>query len=216
MAHSAAVFDLDGTLLDTLGDLAAAVNFAMRAHGMPERSIAQTKASVGNGIRLLIERSVPEGTPEDQVDAAFDDFRAYYAAHSRDLTRPYPGVPEAVDELKRAGVAVGVVSNKVDDVVQDLLEAYFPGVFPAATGEREGIRRKPAPDSTFDVLAKLGVDAGHAVYVGDSEVDIATARNAGVRCLSVSWGFRDVDALLAAGATTIVATPAELVRAVLA
>ena len=219
---SAAVFDLDGTILDTIEDLACAVNHALREHGLPEQPLAHTRASVGNGIRLLIEKSVPAGTPADLADAVFDDFRSYYAAHSRERTRPYPGVAEAVAELTAAGVACGVVSNKVDDVVRDLAAAYYPGAFRAVVGERPGIPRKPAPDSTFAVLEELGVPAAsntagtpHAVYIGDSEVDIATAAAAGLPCISVTWGFRGRDALLAAGATTLVDSPDELAACVL-
>lgn len=215
--RGAAVFDLDGTILDTLGDLAAAVNHALRAHGLPEQGIDHTRASVGNGIRLLVERSVPEGCDPELIEAVLADFRSYYAAHARDLTRPYPGVAEAVDALGRAGVACGVVSNKVDGVVKELVGAYFPGAFKTSVGERPGVPRKPAPDSTLAVLKELGVAAssGRAVYIGDSEVDVATAQAAGLPCVCVTWGFRGRDQLIAAGATTLVDSPEELVGAVL-
>jgi phosphoglycolate phosphatase len=215
--RGAAVFDLDGTILDTLGDLAAAMNHALRANGLPEQSIEHTRESIGSGIRLLVERSVPAGCDPELADAVLGDFRSYYASHARVLTRPYPGVAEAVAALKREGVACGVVSNKIDEVVKELVEAYFPGAFAASVGERPGVPRKPAPDSTLAVLEELGVPASpeRAVYIGDSEVDVATAQAAGLPCICVTWGFRSRDELLAAGATTLVDSPEELVPAVL-
>lgn len=206
--YKSILFDLDGTLLDTLQDLHNSVNFALRKNGLPERSFEHTRLSVGNGILRLIQLSVPEGTSEEQLQTTFADFKAHYAEHDLDNTAPYPGIPEALAELKKAGYRMGVVSNKVDFAVQNLNKVFF-GLH-VAVGERDGIPRKPQPDMIRLALRELGADPETTVYVGDSEVDIQTAKNAGLDCLSVTWGFRDVPTLQAAGATTLIDTPEAL------
>ena len=209
--YSIYVFDLDGTLLDTLGDLAASVNYALRTHGMPEHSIEDVRRFVGNGVRKLMERAVPEGADNPQFEAAFATFRAYYMEHAQDTTRPYEGIPETLATLKAQGCRLAVVSNKMRKATEELCRHFFPDTIEVAIGEDEaaGIRKKPAPDTVFEALRVLG-DKGDAVYVGDSDVDIHTAHNAGIPCISVLWGFRDKDFLLQHGANTFISAPSEL------
>ena len=206
------IFDLDGTLLDTLGDLAASVNHALRTHGLPEHSIDDVRRFVGNGVRKLMERAVPDGAANPLFDETFATFRQYYMAHSLDTTRPYEGIPETLKALKARGCHLAVVSNKMMAATQELCYHFFPDTIEVAIGEDEaaGIRRKPAPDTVFAALKALGVGKEDAVYVGDSDVDIQTARNAGIPCISVLWGFRDRDFLLQNGAETFISTPSEL------
>ncbi len=206
------IFDLDGTLLDTLGDLAASVNHALRTHGLPEHSIDDVRRFVGNGVRKLMERAVPDGAANPLFDETFATFRQYYMAHSLDTTRPYEGIPETLEALKARGCHLAVVSNKMMAATQELCYHFFPSTIEVAIGEDEaaGIRRKPAPDTVFAALKALGVGKENAVYVGDSDVDIQTARNAGIPCISVLWGFRDRDFLLQNGAETFISTPSEL------
>jgi len=205
------IFDLDGTLLDTLQDLAASVNYALRQHGMPEHSIDDVRRFVGNGVRLLMERAVPLGAQNPQFESAFATFRQHYMQHSLDTTRPYEGIPEVLRELKRRGYQLAVVSNKMMAATQELVAHFFPEI-PVAIGEHEsaGIRKKPAPDTVFEALRQLGVEKETAVYVGDSDVDLQTARNSGIPCISVLWGFRDRAFLLEHGATTLIEHPQEL------
>ena len=211
-SFSTYIFDLDGTLLDTLGDLAASVNYALRTHGMPEHSVDDVRRFVGNGVRKLMERAVPDGADNPRFDAAFATFRQHYMAHSLDTTRPYEGIPEALEALKARGCHLAVVSNKMMAATQELCRHFFPDTIEVAIGEDEaaGIRRKPAPDTVFAALKALGVGKENAAYVGDSDVDIQTARNAGLPCISVLWGFRDRDFLICHGAQTFITHPAEL------
>lgn len=212
MAYQTVVFDLDGTLLDTSADLVLAVNHALASRGLPERTAADVMAATGNGIAVLIAKSVPAGTPEDVHAQVFEEFKRYYAAHAMDHTLPYPGIPELVERLRAAGAHVAVVSNKADFAVQEIIDARMPGAFDAVLGEcmEAGIAKKPAPDMVEAVLARLGLSREGLAYVGDSEVDIATAANCHCPCISVSWGFRSRDELIAAGAARIVDTPYEL------
>lgn len=210
MRYELAVFDLDGTILDTLADLSASLNHALTACGCPARTLDEARRFVGNGIHKLVERGVPAGTDEAGVEAVFAAFKAHYALHSRDATRPYDGIPELLRRLRTDGVKLAVVSNKVDGAVGELCRYYYPGLFDAAVGEREGVRRKPAPDAVFQVLKELAVPADRAVYIGDSDVDVQTAKNAGLPVISVTWGFRDEDFLRDHGATTFAHTPEEL------
>lgn len=206
------IFDLDGTLLDTLGDLASAVNYALRTHGMPEHSIDAVRRFVGNGVRVLIQRAVPDGEFNLQFEDVLATFRQYYLEHSLGTTRPYDGIPEMLSELRRRGCRTAVVSNKFDAATKELCRHFFADSIEVAIGEHEaeGIRRKPAPDTVLEALRQLGVTKENAVYVGDSDVDILTARNAGLPCISVLWGFRDRDFLQAHGATTFVTSPLQL------
>lgn len=206
------IFDLDGTLLDTIGDLAASVNYALRTNGMPEHSTDDVRRFVGNGVRLLMERAVPDGAANPLFDDAFADFRQHYMVHSLDTTRPYDGIPETLSELKSRGCRLAVVSNKFMSATQELIRHFFPDTIEVAIGEHEaeGIRKKPAPDTVFAALKQLGVGKEDAVYVGDSDVDILTARNSGLPCISVLWGFRDRDFLIQHGAKTLISAPHEL------
>lgn len=212
------IFDLDGTMLDTLQDLADSVNYALRQHGMPEHSIDDIRRFVGNGVRLLMERAVPDGAENPQFEVTFATFRQHYMKHSLDTTRPYEGISELIHELKARGCKMAVVSNKMMAATQDLVRHFFPDI-EVAIGENEaaGIRKKPAPDTVFEALRQLGYPpTSHpspltsVVYVGDSDVDLATARNSGIPCISVLWGFRDRDFLLSHGATTFVGHPLEI------
>ena len=208
------IFDLDGTLLETLGDLAASVNYALRQHGMPEHSVDDVRRFVGNGVRLLMERAVPDGADNPLFEDAFATFRQYYMAHSLDTTRPYDGVSETLVALRQNGCRIAVVSNKMMAATQELCQHFFPDTVEVAIGEHEaeGICKKPAPDTVFAALKQLGVGKEQAVYVGDSDVDIQTAANAGLPCISVLWGFRDRDFLLQHGAKTFISAPSDLLN----
>ena len=212
MNYQTFIFDLDGTLLDTLGDLAASVNYALRTHGMPEHSIDDVRRFVGNGVRKLMQRAVPDGESNPDFEATFATFRQHYLAHSLDTTRPYDGVPGTLEALKARGCRLAVVSNKMMAATQELCCHFFPDTIEVAIGEHEaeGIRRKPAPDTVFAALRQLRVGKEGAVYVGDSDVDIQTAANAGLPCISVLWGFRDRDFLIQHGAKTFISAPSEL------
>lgn len=210
MHYQAAVFDLDGTLLDTLTDLYTATNAALAAFGYPPRTREEVRAFVGNGVGLLIHRALPAATPPEREAEVLAFFREYYAAHCREATAPYPGIPALLRALRDAGVRVAVVSNKFDAAVKDLCRAYFGDAVEVAVGESPTVRRKPAPDAVLSALRTLGVPLSGAVYIGDSDVDIATAAAAGLPCISVLWGFRDRDFLAAHGAATYAATAEEL------
>ena len=210
MKYELAIFDMDGTILDTLEDLKNALNYSLEHHGYPTRSLDEVRRFVGNGIRRLITLGAPEGTSEESVDKIFSDFNDYYKIHSADNTKTYPGILELIDNLQSDGIKTAVVSNKADYAVQDLCAEYFPGCFDAQVGEREGIRRKPAPDSVNEVLRKLAVSKEQAVYIGDSEVDVATAQNAGMDLIGVEWGFRGRELLAEKGAKIIVERPEEI------
>ena len=207
-----AIFDLDGTLLDTILDLTAATNAALKASGYPERSVSEVRSFVGDGILKLIERAVPAGTGEEEIARVLADFTAYYRVHSADRTVPYAGIVEMLVALRGKGVKTAVLSNKVHRATKALCEGYFAGLFDIVAGEREGegIPKKPAPEGVFEILRAMGIPAEGAVYIGDSDVDIKTARNAGLDEILVSWGFRDAGTLRQNGAKRIVHTAKEL------
>lgn len=207
------IFDLDGTLLNTLDDLHASTNYALRQSGMPERSIEEVRQFVGNGVRKLMERAVPEGTDEALFEKTFATFKQYYMEHNMDTTRPYEGVQDILKKLKQRGKRLAVVSNKFYSATQELVAHFFPEV-EVAIGEHEaeGIRKKPAPDTVKEALRQLGVSSEGAVYVGDSDVDLMTARNSQLPCISVLWGFRDKEFLLQHGATTFIKRPEEILN----
>ena len=208
--YSTVIFDLDGTLLDTLQDLADSTNYALALHKLPARSLEEVRRFVGNGVGLLIHRAVPQGTPEEVEARCLADFRAHYLLNMEHRTAPYPGVLDLLDGLNKAGVKLAVVSNKFDGAVKGLCQTYLGDRVKVAIGESQGVARKPAPHTVFRALKELGADAQSAVYVGDSEVDIQTARNSGLPCLSVSWGFRDEQFLKEQGAQQICSSPAAL------
>lgn len=206
------IFDLDGTLLSTIGDLAASTNHALRTYGMPEHTVDDVRRFVGNGVHKLMERAVPGGTANKDFEAALQTFREHYMQHSLDTTRPYPGIDEMLAGLKSRGKRIAVVSNKFCAATQELCRHFFPDTVEVAIGESEGIRKKPAPDTVTEALRQLGTDREGAVYIGDSDVDIETARNSGLPCISVLWGFRDKDFLTEHGAETFISSPAELLE----
>lgn len=204
------IFDMDGTVLDTLEDLADAVNYALRKMKMPERSIDEVREFVGNGVRRLMELAVPDGFDNPLFEETFAEFKTYYGVHCNDRTKAYDGILPLLRELKEEGYALAIVSNKLDSAVKELAEIYFEGIVPVAIGEMEGVAKKPAPDTVYKALEELGMPVETAVYVGDSDVDIMTAKNAGLPCISVLWGFRDEAFLRAHGATQFVKKPEEI------
>ena len=215
MRFKLAVFDMDGTILNTLEDLADSTNYALKANGLPERTIDEVRRFVGNGIRLLIERAVPTDTDKELTDKVFDTFKEYYKTHCAVKTRPYDGIKDVLLELRKTGCLTAVVSNKADFAVQDLCKDYFDNLFDFAIGEREGIKKKPAPDSVFEVLSKLNVEKADAVYIGDSDVDFATSVNAGMDVIMVGWGFRDAEFLREKGVKRIIKQPSEILDIIL-
>lgn len=206
MKYQLAIFDLDGTLLNTLEDLADSTNYVLSLHGYPVRTLEEVRRFVGNGIRRLIEQAVPEDVDAEIVDKLFAEFIPHYQEHCADKTRPYDGVIELLQNLKRQGIKLAVVSNKADHAVKELCDNYFPNLLEVSVGERAEIRRKPAPDTVNEVLQLLQIEREQVVYIGDSDVDVQTAKNADMDCIAVDWGFRDKDCLQEAGAKVIVST----------
>lgn len=210
LRYATYIFDLDGTLLNTLDDLAASCNYALRTNGMAERTLNEVRKFVGNGVRKLMERAVPGGLENERFDKTYADFRAHYLIHSLDTTKPYDGIPDLLASLKARGAKLAVVSNKFYVATQELCHHFFGDTISVAIGERESIRKKPAPDTVMEALKQLDADAETAVYIGDSDVDIMTARNCGLPCVSVLWGFRGKEFLMSHGATTTISHPAEI------
>ena len=215
MRYQIAVFDLDGTLLDTLEDLYLATNSALESHSMPRRSRDEVRMFVGNGVEMLIRRAVPSCTDEETTLAVLADFKTTYAAICEDHTRPYDGILDMLRALREKGIRVAVVSNKFDAATKQLCQKYFGDLGEVAIGERAGVRKKPAPDTVYEALKELGMTATGAVYIGDSDVDIQTARNCGMPCISVTWGLRDKDFLLQSGAEILVDTPERLLGVII-
>ena len=210
MHYTSVLFDLDGTLLDTLGDLTAAMNRTLTSHGLPERTRQQMRTALGNGARRLMELSVPSGTDSALFETLLAEYNADYAAHCRIETAPYPGVAALLRTLHTQGRKLAIVSNKPDEAVRALRADFFADAVQIAVGETAAIRRKPAPDMLLAAMEQLGADPDKTVFVGDSEVDIATARAADLPCISVLWGFRDRDVLERAGAQQFAADIAQL------
>ncbi len=204
---TAVIFDLDGTLLNTLEDLTDAVNYTLLHFGCPERTVDQVRTFVGTGARNLIRKALPGKDTDPSVEEALAVYQKYYAAHSQVKTGPYEGVLPAIAEISKK-YPVAIVSNKPDRATKDLCAKYFPGVF--ARGESTDCKRKPAPDMVFQAMQALGAEK--CIYVGDSETDVETAKNAGAKCLSVLWGFRDKECLINAGATHFCNNPADLLK----
>ena len=215
MPYQTAVFDLDGTLLDTLEDLYRATNTALEDHSLPRRSRDEVRMFVGNGVEMLIRRAVPAGTDEETTLTVLADVKTTYAAICEDHTRPYDGIPDMLRALRERGIRVAVVSNKFDAATKQLCQKYFGDLVEVAIGERTGVRKKPAPDTVYEALKELGMTAEGAVYIGDSDVDIQTARNCGMPCISVTWGLRDKDFLLQNGAEILVDTPERLLGVII-
>lgn len=210
MKYKLVIFDLDGTILNTLEDLYISVNFALLKNNLPQRSREEVRRFVGNGIRLLIERAVPEKTESELTEKVFFDFKEHYAVHSMDNTKPYEGIKDLLTYLKRQGVKTAVVSNKADFAVQKLVSLYFDGMFDFVLGEMEGTNKKPAPDMVYKAIEAVDVSAEYVVYIGDSEVDVETADNSSVDCIIVDWGFREREYLLSCGAKVLASCVSEL------
>lgn len=207
---TAVIFDLDGTLLNTLEDLKDSTNYALQKFGFPQRTLDEVRSFVGNGLRMLIVRAVPADTDDAVIDAVLKTMKLHYAENYHNKTRPYDGIEALLMRLKAEGYPMAIVSNKADLVVALLRKLYFDTLIPVAVGETEGVLRKPAPDMVIEGLRRLGLPGAKAVYVGDSEVDLQTARNVGIPCLSVTWGFRSIQQLKEAGAQNLAHTPDEL------
>ncbi len=209
------IFDLDGTLLDTLDDLCNSVNYSLRTNNFPERSLAEVRTFVGNGIRLLIERSVPEGTSKELIDKTFECFKTYYAVHCNDKTKTYPGVMDMLKELKKNGYKIAVLSNKAQYAVTKLCNIYFNNLLDDAVGARENVAKKPSPDALYICAENNNINLNNVIYVGDSDVDVATANNAGVRGIAVTWGFRSRELLIKCGAENLADNTDELLQILL-
>lgn len=191
MKYTTIVFDCDGTLLDTLTDLRNAVNYVLRAHDLPERSVSEVKVALGNGVAHLMRQSLPDSISEAEFNTYLDEFKAYYGEHLQDYTAPYPGMLDVLDTLRAKGYKLAIVSNKIQEGITPLNKEYFGDRLPVAIGERPGLQRKPAPDMVLQALKELGSTQDESIYIGDSEVDVATAKNSGLLCIGVTWGFRD-------------------------
>ena len=206
------IFDLDGTLLDTLDDLCNSVNYSLRTNNFPERSLAEVRTFVGNGIRLLIERSVPEGTSKELIDKTFECFKTYYAVQCNDKTKTYPGVMDMLKELKKNGYKIAVLSNKAQYAVTKLCDIYFNNLLDDAVGARENVAKKPSPDALYICAENNNINLNNVIYVGDSDVDVATANNAGVKGIAVTWGFRSRELLIKCGAENLADNTDELLQ----
>lgn len=204
------IFDLDGTILNTLDDLTDAVNFAMRSHGFPQHSADKIKTFVGNGIRKLIERSLPQDCSNEMLEECFTEFCEYYKEHLNDKTAPYDGIIELLQDLQNGSFKTAVVTNKAEFAAKVLCEKIFGDLITVTVGSNDSIRHKPYPDGTLKALEKLHAKAENAYFVGDSDVDVKTAKNAGIDFIGVLWGFRDKTVLEGAGATVFAENSQEL------
>ena len=211
------IFDLDGTLLDTLEDLHDSLNHVLGAHEMPLRTLDETRRFLGSGLLVLLKRATPEGTPDNLINEMYEEFRAYYNVHCLDKTGPYEGVLDMLKALHEKGYKTAIISNKVDSAVKELNTTFFSEYIDVAIGENEkaGIKRKPAPDMVDKAMELLGVTPDEVVYVGDSEVDLETAAASELPCISVTWGFRDREYLASLGAEVFADTPMEVVERII-
>ena len=210
--YSVAVFDMDGTILNTLEDLSDSINYALKQNGLAEHSIEEVKKFVGNGLKKLVERAVPDSTPYQIQEKVFNTFNDYYKDHCSVKTKPYPGIPEILKNLKNRGIKIAVNSNKPDYGVKFLCDKHFNNLFDIALGIKDGLKVKPAPDTLNEILKQLNCPKEKAVYIGDSDVDIQTAQNAGVDCISVSWGFKNKEFLINQGAKNIAENAEQLLN----
>ena len=204
------IFDMDGTILNTIDDIAGAINYVLDIHGYPRHTVDEVKSFVGNGLKRALELSLPDGVAGDVLNQLFTELVAYYNEHSNIMTRPYEGIVEVIHKLREQGKIVAVVSNKRVEAVRDLCDIYFAGCFDMALGDQDGIARKPAPDMTNMVIEHYGILKDKCVYIGDSDVDLMTARNTEIDCIAVTWGFRTREFLVEHGATMIIDRPEEL------
>ena len=215
MRYKAVLFDMDGTVLDTLDDLADSVNRSLREFGLPEVSRFQVGQSLGNGAKYLIRHCLPEGSDEALCEQVLSFYKPWYDAHCLIKTKPYDGILQLMETLRADGVSRAIISNKPDSAVQELAEAFFPGLMDVVIGESPAVKRKPSPDTVLAAASQMGLMASDCVYIGDTEVDLETARNAGMDCIPVSWGFRTEEQLCAAGAEEIIRSPEELKKKLL-
>lgn len=208
--YSLAIFDLDGTLLDTLGDLHASVNFALKSFGFPERTIDEVRAFIGNGVVKLMERSTPDGIDDETQKSCLDVFRKHYLEHMSDTTAPFEGVISLLGELRNKGIKIAVVSNKLHTAVEELCDSYFPNLIDKAVGVSIEAERKPSPVNVIKTAGYFGTELKDCIYIGDSEVDVQTAHNAKLKCIGVTWGFRTREELINAGCDLIADTCDEI------
>ena len=204
------IFDLDGTLTDTLEDLKNSVNYAMRAIGCPERTADEVRRFVGNGVYKLIERSIDKKASEADFQKALDAFKEHYMLHLNDNTAPYSGISELLEQLNAMNVKCAVVSNKDDDAVKSIVKGFFGNLISFSQGRKDSVPPKPSPQAVFEIMKKLGSEKEKTVYVGDSDVDVETAHNAGLKCIGVTWGFRDRELLIKSGADYMADCPREI------
>lgn len=212
MEYELYIFDLDGTILDTIDDLAISVNYALSVFGFPTLSTSEVADRTGNGVRRLVEESVPANTDKKTTLAVLDVFKQHYFYYCADHTKPYDGIVDMLKELKANGKKLAVVSNKMDSAVQELAKDYFDKIFDAVVGQRDDVRAKPYPDSVDKVIETLGIDESETLYIGDSEVDVQTAINANLDCVGVSWGFRGRQRLKECGAKIVVDKPKDILE----
>lgn len=212
MKYNTVIFDLDGTLLNTLEDLGDSVNFALKSFGYPTRTYEEVRSFVGNGVKDLVTKAVPNGTDEDTILKCLQVFKDHYKTNMQNKTAPYNGIMNLLEELNSRGIKLGIVSNKYDFGVKNLNKYYFKDLIPVAIGEREGIRKKPAPDTVLTAMKELGSQRETSLYVGDSGSDMITAQNAGIKSIGVTWGFRDADSLRESGADFLVDSPEQLLN----
>lgn len=212
MKYELFIFDMDGTILNTLEDLADSLNYALDQYGYPVRTMEEVRSFVGNGVRKLVERGAGSAVSQTELDKLCAAQKEYYSVHCADKTKPYDGICELLQTLRKEGCKTAVNSNKADYAVQALVVQYFDGLFDAAAGDKPDMRKKPAPDAVNKILSRLQVPRERAVYIGDSDVDIETARNARLDCISVDWGFRDREVLKSKGAGLIVSNPSEILQ----
>lgn len=212
MAKDTLIFDLDGTLLNTLGDLHTCFNHAIKTFGYPERTIEEIQKFVGNGIKIAIKRAISENITDEELNKITEYFKTYYKEHMFELTKPYEGILETLRVLYQQKYKLGIVSNKYDDAVKKLCKNYFGEYIKTAIGEGYGIEKKPAPDGVLKAIEELNSTVENTIYIGDSDVDILTAKNTGVPCISVLWGFRDKEFLEKSGAKYFAKTPNDIIK----
>jgi phosphoglycolate phosphatase len=208
------IFDLDGTLLDTAKDLEIALNHTLHTHNLPQKTTEETLKLLGNGIDMLVAGAIPNGKRNPSFNQIFATFKDYYSKHLNDYTKPYDGIIDLLTELKSQNTKMGIISNKFDEGVKELAQKFFPSIIEYAQGVTPDIKKKPSPDAVFSLINQLNAQNEVNIYIGDSEVDIETAKNANIPCISVSWGFRTRDFLESISAQTIVDTPKELLTAI--
>nr|WP_295778020.1 HAD family hydrolase [uncultured Intestinibacter sp.] len=212
MKYNTVIFDLDGTLLNTLEDLGDSVNFALKSFGYPTRTYEEIRSFVGNGVKDLVTKAVPDGTDEETTLKCLQTFKDHYKTNMQNKTAPYDGIIDLLEELNSKGVKLAIVSNKYDFGVKNLNKYYFKDLIPVAIGEREGIRKKPAPDTVLEAMKELGSKENNSIYVGDSGSDMLTAQNAHIKSIGVTWGFRDAKSLLESGADFLIDSPKQLLE----